>query len=170
MTLPLTRTRPSTPAREGVVATVAAVADLAALFGIERGAVEDDDAVVARFGEFDGLPVLVDGENRGFVLFERFVAGEDRVGARVFEAGGHLELGAGAGGLALAGHGAAAVEVDLDVAFAADVARQVGGEAASCSLKTTSPSSTPSLEPTMAASRISMPLESVRKKRRSSSR
>ena len=111
----------------GVVATVAAVADLAALFGIERGAVEDDDAVVARFGEFDGLPVLVDGENRGFVLFERFVAGEDRVGARVFEAGGHLELGAGAGGLALAGHGGVkAVEVDLDVAFAADVARQVG--------------------------------------------
>lgn len=129
MTLPLTRIVSSTPAREASLRQWPRSPDLAALFGIERGAVEDDDAVVARFGEFDGLPVLVDGENRGFVLFERFVAGEDRVGARVFEAGGHLELGAGAGGLALAGHGGVkAVEVDLDVAFAADVAVRSAGK------------------------------------------
>ena len=66
----------------GRVLRDAAVAHLAAGFGVEGRAVEDDDAVGTRFNRVDGLPVDVEGEDFGVFFGEGVVPREDRLGAR----------------------------------------------------------------------------------------
>ena len=75
-----------------VVLRFALVAHLAAGFGVEGRAVEDGDAFAAGFDLLNGVAVDVERNDFGVLLDERFVAREDRVGARIGEAGGHLEL------------------------------------------------------------------------------
>ncbi|OPZ06361.1 MAG: hypothetical protein BWZ09_00430 [Alphaproteobacteria bacterium ADurb.BinA305] len=110
-------------------AQLAAVADLAAGLGIERGVVEHDHTHLALEQLIDRSAVLVQREDVA-LLFQQRVAVEGGLGAVVFQVGGHLELAGGARLLLLARHrGIEGERVDGDLAFAADVGGEVEREA-----------------------------------------
>ena len=97
---------------------LAAIADLAARLGVERRAVEHDDAALARRERFDPRAVLVERDDAAFVR-QRVVAAEARLRAVVVERLAHLELARGARALALRVHrGVEAGVVDRDAALA----------------------------------------------------
>ena len=112
------------------VAQLAAVARLAAAFGIERRVVEHHHHVVAGSGRRHAGAVDVQRSDLGGLALQVLVAVEGGGQAAVGQAGSHLELGRRPRLLALAAHcGIEAGLVDAETALAADVAGQVYGEA-----------------------------------------
>ncbi|MNF43853.1 hypothetical protein D3C84_249540 [compost metagenome] len=112
------------------IAQVAAVTDLAAGFGVERGAVEDHHALLAFLQLLDRRAGLEQGDD--LALAEGvFVAGEQGIGIDLDQAVVVQAEGAGgAGAFALGLHLALeAVLVDGQLALAGDVAGQVDREA-----------------------------------------
>jgi hypothetical protein len=112
-----------------VRAQFAAVADLAAGFGIERRVVEHHHAHLAFVQFIDRRAVLVQREHVALGLSD-VVAVEGGRRAVVVEVGSHLELAGGARLFLLARHrGIEAGGVDRHLALAADVGREVEREA-----------------------------------------
>ena len=154
------------------IAQLAAVADLAAALGIEGRVVEHHHHVVAGTRALHRRAVDVDRGDAGVLAHQVLVAVEGRGRAAVFQALGHLELGLGARLLALALHRRVeAGAVHRDAALAADVGRQVEREAEGV-VQLEGGFAVDDLgalcQDASAASRISMPLAMVWKKRSSS--
>src|SRR6516162_11262555 len=104
---------------------LAAVADLPARFGVERCAVEDDDAAIAGHERVGLDAVLVDRGDARFVE-QRLITTEFRFRAFISECLARLELARGARALALRLHRLFEARiVDDDAALAADVGREI---------------------------------------------
>ena len=108
---------------------LAAIADLAARFGVERRAVEDDDAFFADAEALHRRSVLVERDDAAF-LGARLVAAESRLDAAILELRAALELARRARALLLRGHRRVeAFHVDREAALTPDVRGHVDREA-----------------------------------------
>ncbi len=120
--------------QHAVCAQLAQVADLAAGFGVERGAVEQYDRRIAGLDRFDRAPVLQQRDHLQRIGLQRVVAqehGGHQLRHQIGRQGGAAaELAGRARGLALALHRAfEARHVDVHAALAGDVGGEIDREA-----------------------------------------